>query len=44
MSTFAVVTGVLSNKDFLIKKMSESPATKKALGKKGKSPVKGITK
>ncbi|XP_040186521.1 BPI fold-containing family B member 6-like [Rana temporaria] len=38
-----IVTGVLSNKDFLIKKMSESPATKKALGKKGKSPVKGIT-
>ncbi|XP_018414789.1 PREDICTED: BPI fold-containing family B member 6 [Nanorana parkeri] len=43
MSTFAVVTGVLSDTDFLIKKMSEAPATKKALGKKGKSPVKGIT-
>ncbi|KAM5136077.1 BPI fold-containing family B member 6 [Mantella aurantiaca] len=38
-----IVTGILSDKDYLLKKMSDSPAAKKALGKKGKSAVKGIT-
>nr|DBA27783.1 TPA: hypothetical protein GDO54_008242 [Pyxicephalus adspersus] len=38
-----LVSGILSDKDYLLKKMSDSPATKKAFGKKGKSPVKGIT-
>ncbi|XP_075701740.1 BPI fold-containing family B member 6 [Rhinoderma darwinii] len=37
-----VVTDILTDKSTL-KKMAESPETKKAIGKKGKSPVKGIT-
>ncbi|KAM3923070.1 BPI fold-containing family B member 6-like [Leptodactylus fuscus] len=36
------VTDILTDKNTL-KKMSDSPAAKKALGSKGKSPVKGIT-
>ncbi|XP_073411320.1 BPI fold-containing family B member 6-like [Dendrobates tinctorius] len=36
------VTNILTDESTL-KKMTDSPETKKALGKKGKSPVKGIT-